>query len=268
VTGDGRPAEEERTMRYLALLGGDESQVPAPGTPERDAIHEGYVRFGQLAADAILGGEALMPGSTARTVRHGDGGGDPAATGEPLVTAGPYTETTEVLGGFYVLEADTLDGAIALAREIPMASHGWVALRPLVLWQGPDDRGAEPGSRYLAVLYGKESAGDVPDTPEWDAGAAEHGRFAEAAGEALLAGGALHPIDTTTTVRVADGELLVTDGPYSETAEVVGGFYLLTAPDADAAVAVAAQIPVNTGGAVEVRPVIDLGDDVRPPARA
>ena len=79
--------------------------------------------------------------------------------------------------------------------------------------------------------------------------------------------GALHPIDTTTTVRVRDGELLVTDGPFSESAEVVGGLYVLAAPDVDAAVAVAAQIPVNPGGAVEVHPVADMGDDVRPPAR-
>jgi hypothetical protein len=256
-------------MRYLALLGGDESTVPAPGTPERDAIHDGYVRFARLAADAILGGEALQPGATARTIRHGDGEtGGVDATGDPLVTAGPYAETTEVLGGFYVLEADDLDAAIALAREIPMASHGWVALRPLVMWQAPEAAAtAAPGSRYLAVWYGKESPGDVPDTPEWDAGAAEHGRFAEAAGDALLAGGALHPIDTTTTVRVTDGELLVTDGPYSETAEVVGGFYLLTAPTPDEAVAVAATIPTNAGGAVQVHPILDLGADVAPPAR-
>lgn len=255
-------------MRYLALLGGDESAVPEPGTPERDAIHGGYVRFAQLAADAILGGDALQPAATARTLRHGDGDrGGVDATAEPLVTAGPYAETSEVLGGYYVLEADDLDAAIALAREIPMASHGWVALRPLVLWQAPAAREVAPGSRHLAVLYGKETPGDVPGTPEWDAEAAEHGRFAEVAGDALLAGGALHPVDTTTTVRVVDGELLVTDGPYSETAEVVGGFYVLTAPSAEEAVAVAARIPTGPGGAVEVHPILDLGADVAPPAR-
>jgi hypothetical protein len=247
------------TMRYLALLGRDESDVPAPGTPERAEMHAGYVRFAQIAADAILAGEALQPLTTARTVRHGDGG-------EPLVTEGPYAETAEALGGFYVLEAETLDDAIALGREIPTAHRGWVALRPLVMWQS-DPGTAAPGPRHMALIYGKESAGDVPGTPEWDAGAAEHGRFAEAAGQAIVAGGALHPVDTTTTVRVRDGKLLVTDGPFSESAEVVGGLYVLAAPDVDAAVAVAAQIPVNPGGAVEVHPVADMGDDVRPPAR-
>jgi hypothetical protein len=244
-------------MRYLALLGADETAAPAPGTPERDEIHAGYVRFAQVAADAILAGEALQPAASARTVRHGD-------DGEPLVTDGPYAETAEALGGFYVLEADTLDDAIALAREIPNARHGWIAMRPFVMWQGDAGTGA-PGPRHLALIYGKESPGDTPGTPEWDAGAAEHGRFADAAGDAVVAGGALHPIDTTTTVRVRDGELLVTDGPYAESAEVVGGFYVLAAADADAAADVAAKIPVNPGGGVEVRPVADVGDDVRPP---
>ena len=156
-----------------------------------------------------------------------------------------------------------LDDAIALARDIPSAWFHSVSLRPLVLWQ------AEPGAtsldrQFVALIYGKESPADVPDTREWDAGAAEHGRFAEEVGGAILAGGALHPIDTTTTVRVRDGEALVTDGPFSEAAEVVGGLYVLAADDVDAAVALAALIPVDPGGAVEVRPVADMGPDVRP----
>jgi hypothetical protein len=256
VPGGGRPAEEEITMRYLALLAVDESTRPAPDSPERAERHAGYVRFAELAADAILAGEALQPAPAARTIRHGDGG-------DPLVTEGPFAETAEALGGFYILEAETLDDAIGLAREIPPARYDAVALRPIVSWQGqptttPIDR------QYVALIYGKESPGDVPDTPEWDAGAADHGRFAEAAGDAVLAGAALHPIDTTTTVRVRDGDLLVTDGPFSEAAEVVGGFYLLAADDPDAAVALASRIPVGPGGAVEVRPVADMGADVRP----
>jgi hypothetical protein len=256
VPGGGRPAEEEITMRYLALLGMDPSAAPAPDSPERAERHAAYVRFAENAADAILAGEALQPPATARTIRHGDGG-------DPLVTDGPFAETAEALGGFYVLDAETLDDAIALAREIPNARYGSVALRPLVMWQS--GAGDTPLDRqYAALMYGKESPGDVPGTPEWDEGAAEHGRFAEEAGEAVVAGGALHPIDTTTTVRVRDGDLLVTDGPFSETAEVVGGLYVLAADDADAAVALAQRIPVGPGGAVEVRPVADMGADVRP----
>jgi hypothetical protein len=243
-------------MLYLALLGGEEHDEPAPGTPEWDAEMADYARFDEACGDAIAGGEALQPSATSTTVRHGDGGD--SAAGEPLVTTGPYAETIEALGGFYVIDADTLDDAIEIARQIPAAGHGWVGLRPMVMWQGPEGDAPAPGTRYMAIMYGKESEADVPDTPAWDEGAAEHGRFIEAVGGAVQAGAALHPIDTTTTVRVREGELLVSDGPFSEIAEIVGGFYVLTAPTADAAVDLAKRLPVNPGGAVELRPVIEF----------
>ena len=73
---------------------------------------------------------------------------------------------------------------------------------------------------------------------------------------ALKGGEALEPTQTATTVRVRAGETLLTDGPFAETKEVLGGFYLVEAPDLDAALALAARIPaVRMGGSVEVRPV-------------
>ena len=237
-------------MHYLALLGGDESQDPQPGTPAFDGMMAGYERFGELAGHAIRGGEALQPTTTAATVRQGDG--------SPLVTDGPYAETSEAIGGFYVLEVDTLDDAIELAKEIPAASTGWIGLRPMVEWFAATDTEVT-GERYMAVIYGKESPGDQPDTHEWEAGAAEHNRFIEASGPAILAGGAVHPTDTTTTVRVRDGEVLVSDGPYAESAEVTGGFYVVQAPGRDEAVALGSKVPVGAGGAVEVRPIWETG---------
>lgn len=238
-------------MRYLALLGGDETAGAAPGTPEFDAVMAAYMRFGENAAGAIVTGEALEPSSTATTIRHGDF--------EPLVTSGPYAETTEVLGGLYVLEAETLDDAIELARQIPAASDGgWVSLRPIVDWF---DRSAEGGGagdrvRYVAFIYGKETEGDQPGTPAWDEGLAAHQRFMDAAGDTVLAGGAIHPIATATTLQVRDGEVIVTDGPYAESAEVVGGFYVLRAAGRDEAVTLAEQIPAE---AIELRPIMELG---------
>jgi hypothetical protein len=237
-------------MHYLALLGGDESQDPEPGTPAFDEMMAGYGRFDELATHALRGGEALQPTATAVTVRQGDG--------SSLVTDGPYAETSEAVGGFFVLEVDTLDDAIELAKEIPAASTGWIGLRPMVEWFAAADT-AVTGERYLAVIYGKESPGDQPDTAEWEAGAAEHSRFVAASGPAILAGAALHPVDTTTTVRVRDGEVLVSDGPYAESAEVTGGFYVVQAADRDAAVALGSKVPVGAGGAVEVRPVWETG---------
>jgi hypothetical protein len=74
----------------------------------------------------------------------------------------------------------------------------------------------------------------------------------------FLAGAALHPADTATTVRVEDGRTLTTDGPFVEVKEAIGGFMFLEADDLDAAIELAAKVPAaRLGGAVEVRPVVE-----------
>ena len=72
----------------------------------------------------------------------------------------------------------------------------------------------------------------------------------------MVAGDALQPTSTATTVRVRDGETLVTDGPFAETKEQLGGYYLIDAKDADEALAIAARIPRRAHGSIEVRPVV------------
>lgn len=72
----------------------------------------------------------------------------------------------------------------------------------------------------------------------------------------VVGGAALHPVETATTVRHRDGKMLVTDGPFADTKEIFGGFYLLEAENLDEATKVAARIPaVRLGGSVEIRPV-------------
>lgn len=77
---------------------------------------------------------------------------------------------------------------------------------------------------------------------------------------AMKAGEALQPIATATTVRVRNGQTVATDGPFAETKEVLGGFYIVEAADLDGAIGYAAQIPGATHGSVEVRPIQDYGD--------
>jgi len=72
-----------------------------------------------------------------------------------------------------------------------------------------------------------------------------------------LGGEHLEPVATATTVRVADGETMATDGPFAETKEELGGFYIIDVEDLDAAIAVAARVPAaRLGGSVEIRPVV------------
>jgi len=113
--------------------------------------------------------------------------------------------------------------------------------------------------RYLLTIYDDESTwNDV--TPEQSAQVMEaYGAFGEAAQAAgvLLGGEGLQPTSTATTVRVRDGEALTTDGPFAETREQLGGYYLLDCKDLDDAISWAAKIPGARSGSVEVRPVMD-----------
>ena len=111
---------------------------------------------------------------------------------------------------------------------------------------------------YAAIIY----SADLDWTaPEQGAAMAEYGAFSASIAEIMRGGAALYPTSTATTVRVAEkgGEPLSTDGPYTETKEVLSGFFLLECADLDEAIARAAQIPAAwDGGAVEVRPVIPM----------
>ncbi|MFC8043979.1 YciI family protein [Nocardia sp. NPDC057353] len=247
-------------MHYLALLLGPEGGPDAtPGTPEFDAEVERYAAFDAAAGAVVAGGAALAGTAEAvRLTRQGGAGsaggaGGGAAAGAVVATDGPFAESAEVVGGFYVFDVADLDAAIDWARQLPAVSTGAVELRPAAQYFPH----AEPGARWwVALLWERPEAVIGPDSPEWDAAVAEHGAFAEAAGSALTGGIALHPPGTATTLRAPAGELLLTDGPFAEAAEVIDGLYLFTAPDRAAAVELAAQIPLGPTGATEVRPVL------------
>ncbi len=115
-------------------------------------------------------------------------------------------------------------------------------------------------TQYMFLIYGDEAAfSEAPPTPEqWQAMMVAHQAFqtgVNANGGQVLGGEALAPTTAATTVRPQqDGDALVTDGPFAETKEALGGYYLVEAPDLDAALAFAKTLP--TTGCVEVRPVV------------
>jgi hypothetical protein len=224
-------------MQYLALLISQERDL----TPEQGAAEmTAYQNFHAEVASAIRAGDALLPAATAVRI---SGGPD-----APTITDGPFAEGAEVAGGYYVFEAENLDDAIAFARGIPAAKHGAIEVRPIYHASDPD--WSRSDGQWLALLLEEPTAAHVPGTPEWQAEAGRHGEFAAAAGDHIVGGAALHEPATATTVRVCDGEVLLTDGPYPEGAEIATGFYVLTAGDRDEAVKLAAMIPA---GAVQLR---------------
>jgi hypothetical protein len=94
--------------------------------PEYAEEMKDYQEFGQAAAAVIRGGNALYPTATATTVRVNGKGGD------VITSDGPYTETKEALTGFYLLECENLDEAVAVAAKIPAAWAGAVEVRPVI----------------------------------------------------------------------------------------------------------------------------------------
>lgn len=113
--------------------------------------------------------------------------------------------------------------------------------------------------RYLLLIYTEESDAPPPD----DVAAASHQAYAAFTADIkarglFQAGEALMPTSTATTVRVVDGDTVATDGPFAETKEALGGFYLIEARDLDEAIEIAAKIPAATEGSIEVRPIWEL----------
>jgi hypothetical protein len=110
--------------------------------------------------------------------------------------------------------------------------------------------------KYALLIYGNDAEWDALPQAEKDAISGEY--YALSSERGVLGGEELAGADTATTVRVQDGQTLTTDGPFLETKELLGGFYLYEADDLDAAIAIAARIPAaRRGGAVEVRPVVE-----------
>jgi hypothetical protein len=111
--------------------------------------------------------------------------------------------------------------------------------------------------RYLCLIYDEEKKLRERPKSEADAFTSEYVAFTEAIQQSghYLAGEALQPVQTATTVRVRNNKVSTTDGPFAETKEQLGGFYLINARDLNDAIQVAARIPSARLGSVEVRPI-------------
>src|SRR5207244_10811319 len=112
--------------------------------------------------------------------------------------------------------------------------------------------------QYLLLIYENEKNYATMSENESKKIMGEYFAFTEEIKKAgkMVAGDALQPTHTATTVRVRDGKRLTTDGPFAETKEQLGGYYLVEAGDLDEAIAIAAKIPCARFGSVEVRPIL------------
>jgi hypothetical protein len=113
--------------------------------------------------------------------------------------------------------------------------------------------------QYLLLIYEEPPA--TPPTPEdWAAIMPEYNAYTKWLQDTgqFLGGEALHPVSDATTVSVRDGKRIVTDGPFAETKEHLGGYYLIDAADLDAAIEAAARLPGARFGKIEIRPIMAM----------
>ncbi|MBD2077531.1 YciI family protein [Phormidium sp. FACHB-592] len=111
--------------------------------------------------------------------------------------------------------------------------------------------------KYLLLIYMDENALSETEREKCYVESAQLAQQLSSKGQ-YLATAPLHPVATATNVRVREGNSLVTDGPFAETREQLGGFFLINAQDLDEAIAIAAQIPGARVGTVEIRPVLEV----------
>lgn len=245
-------------MKYMLLIYGAESRWTEE--ERRACIVESMGICDKLSAQGkYLASSPLQSVTTAVTVR--------VREGQTLVTDGPFAETTEQLGGYYVLDLADLDEAIAVACRLPPVTKGAVEIRPLFTLDGvpparplPADAGEGSNRPFMLLCYDEEAAWRAagPDAlREAMSEAAALARHLSEAGQYVNAS-PLRSAETATCVRVRDGRCLITDGPFTETNEVLGGYYVILANTREAAVRVAARHPGARHGAVEVRPLFDV----------
>ena len=116
--------------------------------------------------------------------------------------------------------------------------------------------------KYATLIYSKPGSHEALPDAEYKAMFGEY--MALANDPRCVSSGQLEPVETATTVRVQDGETLTTDGPYADTKEVFGGYYIFEADNLDEALELASRIPAaRLGGAIEVRPVVEQPSEVR-----
>ena len=246
-------------MNYLLLICSDGVPTADKGATMRREIPAWVQDTGERGVRVY--GEQLAGPDVAKTVRVRDG--------QTLVSDGPFLETKEFVAGFDILDCANLDEAIDVAARHPVSWFHKVEVRPFVTGAETfmaDDSGrrdelaarleapvSDGATRYLLTVC-------VDGIPESDEVEAALARDAEAWAATMAARGvrayghALAHAETATTVRVRDGETLLTDGPFVETKEFIGGFDVIDCAGIDEAIAVAAEHPIARFHMIEVRP--------------
>jgi hypothetical protein len=248
-------------MKFACLGYGDEKKWAAMSQSERDAmIEESFAYADELHKKGHLVdiGQALQSVGTAKTLR--------CKNAKVVVTDGPFAETKEQLGGICVLEARDIDHAVKLMSQDPcLLCGGPFEIRPIdeealkrqmVATAAPN---AKMGTMKFACLgFMEERSWETVPKSEWDAMIEQCIAFDEARRKdgIWLGGLALKGVHTAKTLRSQGGKVFVTDGPFAETKEQLGGVVVIGAKDMNHAIELLLKHPgLRFGVTIEIRPI-------------
>jgi hypothetical protein len=237
---------EGATVKYVFLMYGKEGVWPEDehklAVEESVAVCHALHRKGQYLRAA-----PLLPPSTATTIS--------IRGNKRLVTKGPFAETTEQLGGYFLVDLGDLDEAIAVAAQIPGSRRGTAEIRPLSEWRiAASPR--ETGTEFLLSVFAPESLGAAEErqrleetTVAWDQ--------LETEGY-LVAAALLPPVQLATSVRVRDQRRQISDGPYELATPPLVGFVIVRVEHRNDALSLSTRLPDAKRGSIEVREVMKL----------
>lgn len=230
-------------MNYLLLICTDGVSTPEIAATMREHmprwVQEMDGRGARLLGNGLEGREA------ARTVRVRDG--------RTLVTDGPFADTKEFVGGLDIISAESLDEAIEIAARHPVSWYFSIEVRPFKFEVTVPENWSYEQLRYLLLpcLDGISEPDEVEEQLLRDLQA--WAEMVDARGVRVV-GAPLQPASTATTVRVRDGQTLLSDGPFVETKEYLAGIDILSCETMEEALELAAAHPLARFHMVEVRP--------------
>ena len=228
--------------QFMVLMmenGADEGQL-APS--ETRALIEGHSAYERRlrAVSAYRDGERLRPSVEGRRVRNRDG--------QVHVEAGPFAEAS--VTGYYVLEAETLDAAVALGEGCPMSPGAELDVRPLERGQIDPDKTSRPGCVFAFAVLGAAESEEGWTEVMGQIAACSRDDFTAVR---LLGGVRLEAPGHGRRVRAAGASRVVFDGPFPESKEVIGGFFFMRMASMHEAVAWTSRTEFVKYGAVEIR---------------
>ncbi|TWU19931.1 YciI family protein [Allorhodopirellula heiligendammensis] len=246
-------------MKYMLLIYASESWWTED--ERRDYILESTAICKELETQGMwLIASALDSIATATCVRVRDG--------KHQVTDGPFAETTEQLGGYCIVDVRDVDEAIDIASRLPPATKGTIEIRPLLPLpnslllpergtadQPPSD--AEQRRDYILLMYAQEGAWPPDEHAPALAESVDVCQQLHVNGQ-FISAAPLQPPKTAYCVRVRHGARAVTDGPFTETKEQLGGYFLIRVANLNEAISIAARIPGSHRGTAEIRPLYRL----------